>query len=440
MNVARVSSILLAVTAVAVTEDASAIPSFSRQTNLTCQACHMQHAPVLNGFGQAFKASGYPIMGIQDTIEGDDLSIPSELNGSMQLQARYQKSNGTSTDIISGDTTNSGQLQFPDEISLFFGGRIADNVGYFFEGSTAASKLVSGFKLPAAYYADKAIFSVIPFITDSLGASYGYEQSSTGAVRNVRWAEHRRETSAQQYIGTDTGATGVAFVIQNDHGYINFSRWAPAYMAQKGAAQKMSSSYLRIAVTPIISTATGDWSIQAGTQIWRGSNFAYDSLSTVSGLVPVETNATAYDLEVFGKIGNREVGLYATWAKSPPGSATQPNILNADRADSGSGQIEPTLYRVNERKAWTVGAEYSVIPRTLHIGAAYRSARTGGAPGSNAIIGLSPSDNAITLTTVYSVTQNIEFHFNHSMYRGSLYDTPQATGNKLTTLLMEAAW
>ncbi|MBK7366108.1 MAG: hypothetical protein IPI97_14410 [Nitrosomonas sp.] len=400
----------------------------------------MQHAPILNGFGQAFKASGYPIMGTQNTIEGDDLSIPSELNGSMRLQARYQKSNGANTDVISGDTTNSGQWQVPDEISLYFGGRIADTVGFFFEGSTTASTLVSGFKLPAAYYVDDLIFSVIPFMTDSLGASYGYEQSSTGAVRNIRWAEHRRETSAQQYIGTDTGATGIAFVIRHDYGYINFSRWAPAFMAQKGSAQTLSSSYLRIAVTPIISAANGDWSIQTGAQIWRGSNFAYDSLSPIPALVPVETNATAYDLEVFGKIASREIGLYATWAESPAGSAAQPNILNAGRADSGSGQIEATLYRVNARKAWTVGAEYSVIPHTLHIGAAYRSASTGGTTGVNAIIGVNPRDNAITLTSVYSMTQNIEFHLDHTIYRGTLYDTPQASGDKLTTLMLETAW
>ncbi|MGC2166765.1 MAG: hypothetical protein WA632_12235 [Gallionella sp.] len=433
-------SILLVVITIAATKDAHAIPSFSRQTNLTCNACHTRHMPILNGFGQAFKASGYPIMGTQSTIDGEDFSIPSELNGSMRLQARYQKSNGANTDIISGDTTNSGQLQVPDEISLYFGGRIADTVGYFFEGSTTASTLVSGFKLPGAYYAENAIYSVIPFITDSLGASYGYEQSSTGAVRNIRWAEHRREISAQQFIGTDTGATGVAFVVQNDHGYINFSRWAPAFMARKGSAQKLSSSYLRIAATPTISTRNGDWSIQSGAQFWSGTNFAYDSLSAISGLVSVVTVATAYDLEVFGKIGNRAIGLYATWAKSPAGSATQPNILNAGRADSGSGQIEPTLYRVNERKAWTVGAEYSVIPNALHIGAAYRSASTGGTPGINSIIGFNPHDNAITLTSVYSVAQNIEFHLNHSIYSGSLYDTPQVTGNRLTTLMFETAW
>ena len=419
---------------------ATAIPSFSRQASLSCKACHSQHAPILNGFGQAFKAAGYPIMGTQGTIESDNLSIPETLNASMVMKARYQKSNGAATDLISGDTTNSGQWQVPDEFSLYFGGRIAQTVGFFFEGNTSGNKLITGFKLPAAIYIADAKFSVIPFMTDFQGASYGYEQSSTGAAHNVTWAEHRQEISAQQYIGSDTAATGLAIVAQNDNGYINLSRWAPAFTARKGAAQTLSSTYLRIVATPTLQTPNGDWSIQVGAQIWRGTNYALDSLSTASGLVSVDTHASALDFQAYGLLDGKELGLYATWAKSPAGTAAQPNILNVGRF---SGIIEPTMYRLNERKAWTVGAEYSVIPDTLHIGAAYRSANTGGTANtalSPATIGNNPSDNAITLTGVYNASQNIEFHVNHSFYSGSLYNTPQPNGDQLTTFMLQAAW
>lgn len=430
----------------AITPEALAIPSFSRQASMTCKACHLQHVPILNGFGQAFKAGGYPMMGTQGKVEGERLSIPNTLNASMLLKGRYQKTNGASQDIIPGDTTNSGQWQVPEEFSLFFGGRIAETIGFFFEGNTSAPRLIANFKLPAAVYIADAKFSVIPYMTDVLGASYGFEQSSTGAVRNVRWAEHRKEISAQQYIGTDTAATGLAIVAQNDTGYINLSRWAPAFLAQKGAAQTLRSSYLRIAATPTVSTPTrGDWALHIGAQFWRGTNYAFDSLTTM-GLVPVDTNATALDFQAFGQIDGMELGVYATWAKSPGGTPTQPNILNAGGVATGSfesnppGPAEPTLYRLNDRKAWTIGAEYSVIPNTLHIGAAYRSANTGGSTGVAAIAGNNPSDNAFTLTGVYNLTQNIEFHLNYSIYSGTLYDTPQPTGNKLTTLMLEAAW
>jgi len=422
--------------------DASAIPSFSRQTNMTCQSCHAQHVPILNGFGQAFKAAGYPLMGPQQgKVEGDRLSIPNTLNASMRLKARYQKSNGADTDLIPGDSTNSGQWQVPEEFSLFFGGRISENAGFFFEGNTAAARLVSGFRLPAAYAVNNTRLSVIPYMTEMLGASYGYEQASTGAVRNVRWAEHRKEISAQQYVGTDGASTGVAFVAQNDMGYINFSLWAPAFMAHSGAAQTLRSNYLRIAATPVVSTATrGDWAMHIGAQLWEGSNYA-SNLQATPTLVPVDTRAYALDFQAFGQVRGKDLGVYATWAQAPAGSAAKPNILNVGNTGTNpAGPADPGLYRVNDRSAWTIGAEYSLIQYTLHIGAAYRYANSGGATGASGIVGDNPTDNATTLTFVYNISQNAEVHLNHSFYSGTLYDTPQTNGNQLTTFMLEASW
>lgn len=443
MNKAIISAACVMATT-AFMPDASAIPSFSRQTNMTCQSCHAQHVPILNGFGQAFKAAGYPLMGSQGKVEGDRLSIPNTLNASMRIKARYQKSNGEAADIIKGDSPNSGQWQVPEEFSLFFGGRIAENVGFFFEGNTTASHLISGFRLPVAYSVNETRLSVIPFMTDILGASYGYEQASTGAVRNVRWAEHRKEVSAQQYVGTDGAGTGVALVAQNDMGYINISRWAPAFMARSGAAQVFRSNYLRIAATPTISTdSRGDWAMHIGAQAWGGSNYASNLLQPPS-LVPVDTRATAFDFQAFGQVGGKDLGIYVTWAKSPAGTAAKPNILNVDNNTTNGtnpvGPADPGLYRVNERKAWTIGAEYSLIQYTLHIGAAYRRANSGGAPGVFGVVGDNPTDNAVTLTMVYNISQNAEVHLNHSNYSGTLYDTPQPRGNRLSTIMLEASW
>lgn len=384
--------------------------------------------------------------GPQGKIEGDHLSIPLNLNASMRIKGRFQKSNGANTDAIPGDSTNSGQLQIPEEFSLFFGGRIAENVGFFFEGNTSADKLISGFRLPVVANLNETKLSAIGYMTDTLGTSYGFEQSSTGAVRNVRWAEHRKEISAQQYVGTDGAATGVAFVAQSDLGYVNFSRWAPAFMAQYGAAQTLSSSYLRVSLTPTVSTETGDWAIHVGGQLWGGSNYAPNLLSAPS-LVPVDTSATAADFQAFGQVGGKDLSIYATWARSPAGTASRPNILNvANNASKGTnpvGPADPSLYRVNDREAWTIGAEYSLIKHTLHIGAAYRQANTGGASNTvltPAIVGDNPTDNAVTLTLVYNFSQNAEVHLNHSVYSGTLYDKPQPNGDRLTTLMLEASW
>lgn len=426
--------------------EASAIPSFSRQTSMACTACHAQHGPILNGFGQAYKAAGYPMLGAQGKVEGERLSIASTLYPSLLLKAQFQKSNGDDKDAVPGDTTNSGQWQIPEELDLLFGGRIAEQIGFYLEGNTTEKQLVSGFKMPAVYNLDLAKASAILYMTDTQGASYGYEQASTGAVRNIRWAEHRREISAQQYVGTDGAATGVAFVAQNDFGYINFSRWAPGFMARSGEAQTFRSNYLRMAATPTITTTSrGDWSTHIGVQWWGGSNFAPSLLPSPSApLVQVDTRAVAFDFQAFGEIGGRDTSIYATWARSPGGSAAKPNILNAGNSDANVanpvGPADPSLYRANDRKAWTVGAEHSLVQHILHIGAAYRHANSGGGTGTSAIVGDNPSDDAITVTLVYNLFQNAEVHLNHSVYSGTLYDTPQPTGTRLTTFTLDAYW
>src|SRR5512146_3168916 len=114
--------------AAAFAPEASAIPAFARQTGMACNACHAQHFPVLNSFGRAFKSSGFTLMGSQGRVEGEKLSIPDTLNAAVLMKIRYQKTSGTdAAGSISGSSTNSGHWQFPDEFSLFFGGRVADS-------------------------------------------------------------------------------------------------------------------------------------------------------------------------------------------------------------------------------------------------------------------------------------------------------------------------
>ena len=97
----------------------------------------------------------------------------------------------------------------------------------------------------------------------------------------------------------------------------------------------------------------------------------------------------------------------------------------------------------NDRKAFTIGADYSAIPHVLNIGTAYRTADDGGsntAPNGK--------DNSITLMVVYDVAQNVALHANHSMHSGSSYDAgglndatvPGNSGKNLTTFLLEMSW
>lgn len=410
--------------ATAFAPEASAIPSFSRQTSMACTTCHAQHFPVLNSFGQAFKAGGYTMMGAQGKVEGERLSLPDTLNMSLVLKARYQKENGTDgPGIISGETKNGGQLQLADEFAFLVGGRVAENVGFLFEGALHGGPeggIAAGFKMPFVFDVRAVKLSAIPFYTDGLGVAYGYELASTGAMRAARWSEHRKEISAQQYIGTDGKATGLALVAQNDMGYINLSRWSPTFVE----AIQLKSNYLRIAATP----TAGDWAMHIGGQLWNGSGYTNATPAVISGvatpaLIPgvpaalVDTKAAALDFQAQGQLAGKDLSVYATWAKAPAAAGATPNHFNGG---------------ANDKKAWTIGADYSVIPKALHIGAAYRNARNGKAAGVD-------GDNAITLNAVYDLRQNVALHLAHSSYSGSAYNTA-GKADALTTLMLFAAW
>lgn len=371
---------------------AQAVPAFARQTGLSCSTCHFQHFPALNAFGRAFKSGGYTMVGGQSMVEGDMLSIPSVLNASIVAKIRYQKTNGDSA-----DGTNMGELQFPDEASIFLGGRVGEHAGFLLEGQIAddAAPFFASFKMPFVYDVASSKISIIPFITDGLGASFGFELLNTGAVRNVRVMEHRKELSAQQFVGTDGAAEGVAFVAVNNMGFVNATLWTPDHGT---VAVNGFSHYLRAAATPTLA----NWDIGAGFQYWGGTS------STEAG--DLDTRAIAIDGQAQGMVGSMPLGVYVTYATADKSGGTT-NKFNSSTTDDTS--------------AFSVAGEIGVMPGKVSLTAAYRAGDKGG-----------DSDNGILLGALYQVEQNILFQLNHTTYGGDAYDPKPAGGDQLTTLMM----
>lgn len=463
--------------AVAFAPEASAIPSFARQTGMACHACHAQHFPVLNGFGRAFKASGYTMIGAQGKVEGDHLSIPDTLNASVLFKGRYVKADRTGAGAGVGKTvapnTGDGQWQFGDEFSLFLGGRVSDNIGFVVEGNmvggsttaaTAAPTITScvpnaggaavapvagacaagftgvaaptataaggvggnflaSFKIPFTFDMGAAKLSVTPFTTDAHGPMYGYELSSGGVVRAIRWAEGRAETSAVQYMSTPAGssagaATGFAFVAQNDMGYINLTRFSPSLLpggnGQAITSTEFKSNYVRIAATPTVA----NWSMLFGAGSMSGSSYSNVTMDEE------ETRKTFFDLEAHGEVAGKEMSVYAQHAKAPAGSVGKANAYNTVSCTATGCAAD--------RKATTIGVDYSVVPHILSIGAAYRNAETGSGTATT-------GDDAWTVTAVYDLYQNVALHFNYAKFNGN--SRAATTSEKSRTYLMlEAAF
>lgn len=388
--------------------DASATPVYARQTGMSCSACHFQRYPLLNAFGREFKAKGYVMTGKQELIEDENLSLTPSLNAAFVSKFRYQKKNGTATTGIAGEL-NDGQFQIPDEAFLAIGGRVTENIGFQVElNFVEGEPLFSGFKMPFVFQPTKDItLSAIPFTTYSQGPAYGFELLNTGALRFNRAFEHRKETSAQQYMETSLEATGLALVAYHKYGYINYTPYIREQGTNFSSGQYLH--YIRGAVTPKV----GKWDLAAGFQIWTGdSKLDHDGEPTEKE----HGSAWAIDAQAQGKVGKLPLGVYLTYGcadKSEPG---KPNIYNSKTGD--------------DKTAWTIATELGVIPYKLSVGAAYRNANTGA--------GGADTDNAVTLGLNYMLAQNVGLQLNHTMYSGDV--TSDETGDALTTLMLYSAF
>jgi len=110
---------------------AQAIPVFARQTGHNCQACHISY-PELTAYGREFKLNGYTF--------GEAQNVPLAI----ALMGEYAKI-GDNTNHATGGTicANCSEASFV-QWSLFYGGRITENIGVFGQASSGGFPLDTG--------------------------------------------------------------------------------------------------------------------------------------------------------------------------------------------------------------------------------------------------------------------------------------------------------
>src|SRR5215472_303786 len=110
--------------------DAEAVPSFARQTGLACEACHTVF-PQLTPFGRTFKASGYTISNtnrVQDIDQTRRYLMSLSNTPPISIMAIVSTGSGAKAADAESSKTST---DFPQQLSLFYAGEIADNVGAF---------------------------------------------------------------------------------------------------------------------------------------------------------------------------------------------------------------------------------------------------------------------------------------------------------------------
>jgi hypothetical protein len=116
----------------ALPQTADAVPSFARQTGLACEACHTVF-PQLTPFGRTFKASGYTLFNTSKVTDINALrqSVLS-LSDIPPVSAMVEASTSVAAKANDANSTKIS-TDFPQQASLFYAGRISDNVGAYFQ-------------------------------------------------------------------------------------------------------------------------------------------------------------------------------------------------------------------------------------------------------------------------------------------------------------------
>jgi hypothetical protein len=106
-------------------ENAQAVPSFERQTGMSCTVCHTVF-PELTPFGRTFKLTGYVF-----SKSGKPYESPLPLAALVQMSYTEQKSLKNRIDPF--DDSPEAKFVVPQQASAFYAGRIYDNLGAFIQ-------------------------------------------------------------------------------------------------------------------------------------------------------------------------------------------------------------------------------------------------------------------------------------------------------------------
>lgn len=117
-------------------QTAQALPSFARQTGMSCSACHTVY-PELTTYGRTFKLNGYTTTNTDELKDGtDETGYRLEVNNTPPIAAMLQVSDTWVSKPVTGNGVDqgndgNGNLEFPNQLSLFYAGRISPNMGAF---------------------------------------------------------------------------------------------------------------------------------------------------------------------------------------------------------------------------------------------------------------------------------------------------------------------
>jgi hypothetical protein len=230
---------------------ANAVPSFARQTGMACEACHTVF-PELTHFGRMFKANGYTLDNLRQVrdinSEKENMLLLSSLAPlSVMVQISQTWLDKPLPDPSGNAHSQTSTTGFPQQLSLFYAGKIAPHLGAMIQatydnasGSIGIDNTDVRFSNNIVLPNDHGLIYGIslnnnPTVEDlwNTTPAWGYPYASSNAVVSPPAATQIDGTLAQQVAGLD------AYVMWNESLYAEIGAYRSA---QQGTTNSITGA------------------------------------------------------------------------------------------------------------------------------------------------------------------------------------------------------
>jgi hypothetical protein len=299
-----VCAALLAAVALGAAPTALAVPSFARQTGMACEACHTVF-PELTHFGRVFKANGYTLSNLKQVrdvsaTKEELLELSQFPPLSIMAQISYTQMKSGVPDLSSGapGVAQNGSAGFPQQLSLFYAGKIAPHFGGMIQLTYANDSGTIGIDNTDLRFSDELLLANNGTLT------YGLSLNNNPTVQDLwnstpAWGYPYAASNANVSPLAGTAING-AFA-QNVAGLTAYVYWNESLYAELGgyrSAQQGVTNELTGGAGPLDGTAS----------------------NVISGLAPYWRLAYEHD---WGR-NALEAGVYGFNVKVFPGSLSGP--------------------------------------------------------------------------------------------------------------------
>lgn len=257
-----------------------AVPSFARQTGLACAACHTVF-PELTPFGRVFKASGYTLDNLQQvqavsSKRQEMLELAKTPALSIMAQVSYttlKKRVPDTTNPAAPGLTQNGTAGMPQQLSLFYAGKIAPHFGAFAQLTYANDSGTIGIDNTDLRFADVAI------LPHKQTLIYGISLNNNPTVQDL-W--NSTPAFGFPYAASNANVSPLAAteidgtLAQDVAGLSAYAFWNNALYLEAGiyrSAKQGQTDVLTGAAGPLDGSASNV--IEGGAPYWRAA-YEYD--------------------------------------------------------------------------------------------------------------------------------------------------------------------